>query len=67
MTGAHDLERLPGGLAAHRYAEGPETWFPEILAVYDEVHTWVTEGGRIPVGPPGRPGTTPRPTPSRSG
>ncbi|WNV75933.1 MerR family transcriptional regulator [Geodermatophilus sp. DSM 44513] len=44
--------RLPGGLVARRYAEGPETWFPEILALYDEVHSWITEGGHTPVGPP---------------
>lgn len=44
--------RLPGGLVATRYAEGPETWFPEVLALYDEVHTWITTAGRIPVGPP---------------
>lgn len=44
--------RLPGGLVAHRYAEGPETWFPEVLGLYDEVLTWITEGGRVPVGPP---------------
>jgi DNA-binding transcriptional MerR regulator len=44
--------RLSGGLVANRYAEGPETWFPEILALYDEVHSWITEAGCIPVGPP---------------
>lgn len=44
--------RLPGGLVASRYAEGPETWFPQILALYDEVHTWITEAGCTPVGPP---------------
>lgn len=44
--------RLSGGLVASRHAEGPETWFPEILALYDEIHTWVTDGGRVPVGPP---------------
>jgi effector-binding domain-containing protein len=44
--------RLPGGLMANRYAEGPETWFPDILAVYDEVHSWITEHGGTPVGPP---------------
>lgn len=44
--------RLTGGLVASRYAEGPETWFPEILALYDEIHTWITEAGRVPVGPP---------------
>lgn len=44
--------RLTGGMVATRYAEGPETWFPEILALYDEIHTWITEAGRVPVGPP---------------
>jgi hypothetical protein len=35
-------------------AENPhsETWFPEILARYDEVHSWITEAGCTPVGPP---------------
>ena len=44
--------RLPGGLVASRYAEGSETWYPEILVLYDEVHTWITEAGGTPVGPP---------------
>lgn len=44
--------RLPGGLVATRHAEGPETWFPEVLALYDEVHTWITTAGGTPVGPP---------------
>lgn len=44
--------RLAGGLVATRQAEGKETWFPEILALYDEVHGWITDSGRIPVGPP---------------
>jgi len=44
--------RLPGGLVATRYAEGPETYFPDVLALYDEVHTWITQTGRTPVGPP---------------
>jgi len=44
--------RLSGGLAANRYAEGAETWFPQILALYDEVHTWITEAGHTPIGPP---------------
>ena len=37
--------RLPGGLVANRYAEGPETRFPEILTLYDEVHSWITQAG----------------------
>lgn len=44
--------RLPGGLVATRDAEGRETDFPEILALYDEVHSWITDAGRVPVGPP---------------
>lgn len=44
--------RLAGGLTANRYAEGAETWFPEILALYDEVHSWITDAGRVPIGPP---------------
>ena len=50
--GAVRSYRLSGGLVASRYAEGRETWFPEILALYDEIHTWITEAGRVPVGPP---------------
>ena len=44
--------RLAGGHVAERHAEGRETDFPEILALYDEVHTWITDSGRTPVGPP---------------
>jgi len=44
--------RLAGGAVAERFAEGHETDFPEILALYDEVHSWITESGRTPVGPP---------------
>ena len=44
--------RLSGGQVAERFAEGRETHFPEILAVYDEVHAWITSSGRTPVGPP---------------
>jgi hypothetical protein len=44
--------RLSGGLVANRYAEGPETWYPEILALYDEVHSWIMEARCTPVGPP---------------
>ena len=44
--------RLGGGPVAERFAEGKETDFPEILALYDEVHAWITSSGRTPVGPP---------------
>jgi DNA-binding transcriptional MerR regulator len=44
--------RLAGGTVAERFAEGRETDFPEILALYDEVHSWITDSGRTPVGPP---------------
>lgn len=44
--------RLAGGHVAERHAAGPETFFPEILALYDEVHSWITASGRTPVGPP---------------
>ena len=44
--------RLGGGPVAERSAEGKETDFPEILALYDEVHAWITSSGRTPVGPP---------------
>jgi DNA-binding transcriptional MerR regulator len=44
--------RLTGGSVAERFAEGRETDFPEILALYDEVHSWITDSGRTPVGPP---------------
>jgi hypothetical protein len=44
--------RLAGGHVAERRAEGRETDFPDILALYDEVHTWITDSGRTPVGPP---------------
>jgi DNA-binding transcriptional MerR regulator len=44
--------RLSGGQVAERFAEGRETDFPEILAVYDEVHAWITSSGRTPIGPP---------------
>ncbi len=44
--------RMPGGLLATREAEGRETHFPEILGLYDEVHSWITAVGRVPVGPP---------------
>jgi DNA-binding transcriptional MerR regulator len=44
--------RLSGGQVAERLAEGRETDFPEILALYDEVYSWISSGGRVPVGPP---------------
>jgi len=44
--------RLAGGTVAERFAEGAETDFPDILALYDEVHSWITDSGRTPVGPP---------------
>ena len=44
--------RLAGGHVAERLAEGRETDFPDILALYDEVHAWITASGRTPVGPP---------------
>lgn len=44
--------RLAGGRIASRYAEGSETDFPAILALYDEVHSWITDAGRTPTGPP---------------
>src|SRR6478735_828972 len=53
-TDAGDVRsyRLAGGHVAERQAEGPETDFPDILALYDEVHSWITDSGRTPVGPP---------------
>ncbi len=44
--------RLGGGPVAERLAEGKETDFPQILALYDEVHAWMTSSGRTSVGPP---------------
>ncbi|MFI8633613.1 MerR family transcriptional regulator [Microbacterium sp. NPDC077663] len=44
--------RLTGGQVALRHAEGRETFFPEILALYDEVHAWIVDAGATPVGPP---------------
>ena len=44
--------RLSGGMVANRSAEGSETDFPEILGLYDELHCWITDAGRVPVGPP---------------
>lgn len=44
--------RATGGLVAQRYAEGAETDFPAVLALYDEVHSWIVDHGGVPVGPP---------------
>nr|WP_184220797.1 MerR family transcriptional regulator [Microbacterium marinum] len=44
--------RLGGGSVATRLAEGAESDFPGILALYDEVHAWITDAGRTPTGPP---------------
>ena len=44
--------RIAGGLTARRHAEGSETDFPEILALYDEVHSWITDRQQLPAGPP---------------
>jgi DNA-binding transcriptional MerR regulator len=54
IDGAEDVRgyRLAGGQLALREAQGRETDFPEILALYDEVHAWITAGGRTPTGPP---------------
>lgn len=52
LTGDVRSHRMPGGTAAAREAVGEETWFPGILAVYDDVHGWITRSGGTPVGPP---------------
>ncbi|WP_223247059.1 MerR family transcriptional regulator [Microbacterium oleivorans] len=54
IDGADDVRsyRMTGGQVALRHAEGRETDFPEILALYDEVHAWITDAGRTPIGPP---------------
>jgi hypothetical protein len=57
--------RLSGGMMANRFAEGPATSFPEILRLYDELHSWITDGCRS--GHRGRPGITCQRNPSRSG
>lgn len=44
--------RMTGGHVAVRDARGRETDFPGILALYDEVHAWITAAGRTPSGPP---------------
>lgn len=65
LTGDLRSYRLPGGWVASRHAVGEETHFPAILARYDEVCSWIDQAGYTPIGPPGRPGTTPPTTPSR--
>ena len=50
--------RLSGGPVAERFAEGKETDFPEILALYDEVHAWITSAAVRRSGRRGRSGTT---------
>lgn len=52
LTGEIRSYQLPGGWVANREAVGSETDFPQILALYDEVHSWITDAGRSPVGPP---------------
>jgi DNA-binding transcriptional MerR regulator len=52
LTGDIRSYRLPGGLVANRLAVGKETDFPEILGLYDEVHSWIAQAGHTPVGPP---------------
>ena len=54
IDGVDDVRsyRMTGGQVALRHAEGRETDFPEILALYDEVHAWITDAGRTPIGPP---------------
>lgn len=52
LTGDIRSYRLPGGAMATREAIGEETWFPAILARYDEVRSWITDAGRSPIGPP---------------
>ena len=44
--------RMPGGLVASRHAVGEETDFPGILALYDEVCSWIEQSGHTQVGPP---------------
>jgi len=54
IDGVDDVRsyRMTGGQVALRHAEGRETDFPEILALYDEVHAWITDADRTPIGPP---------------
>lgn len=57
--------RLSGGQVAERFAEGGETDFPEILAVYDEVHAWAPRAVVCRSGRRARFGITRRETRSR--
>ena len=59
--------RMSGGLTAQREAVGSETDFPEILALYDEVYSWITDPARPWSGRLGRSGTTRPVIPNRSG
>jgi len=52
LTGDIRSYRMPGGLVASRHAVGEETDFPGILALYDEVCTWIEQSGHTQVGPP---------------
>jgi DNA-binding transcriptional MerR regulator len=52
LTGDLRSYRVAGGRAASRTAVGQQTDYPEILALYDELHSWITDGGHTPVGPP---------------
>ncbi|EZP25225.1 MerR family transcriptional regulator [Microbacterium oleivorans] len=54
IDGTDDMRsyRMTGGQFALRHAEGRETDFPEILALYDEVHGWIMAAGGTPTGPP---------------
>lgn len=52
LTGDVRSYRLSGGLVASRRAVGEETDFPAILTLYDELHSWISQGGHTPVGPP---------------
>jgi DNA gyrase inhibitor GyrI len=44
--------RLSGGRFAVVTVEGEDTAFPEILAAYDQVCSWIEKAGASPVGPP---------------
>ncbi len=52
LTGDIRSYRLTGGLVANRLAVGKETDFPEILGLYDEVHSWIAQAGHTSIGPP---------------
>ena len=59
--------RLAGGAVAERFAEGHETEFPKILALYDEVHSWITTAVAPRSGRRGRSGPTRTETPNPCG